>query len=189
MAEIVLFHHVRGLTPGVRRLADAVRAGGHTVYTPDFFEGATFGSLDDGFAALRAKGEGALDAFADAVVAGLPYDVVYAGISLGVMPAQRLAQTRPGAGGAFLQACVPASEFGAVGPQTFPCRCTAWRATRSSGSRGTSTPPASSLPAPMTASCSSTPVTCTCSPTPHCPYDAGATAQVVERVLELLSRL
>ena len=59
MADVVLFHHVQGLTAGVRRLADELRAGGHTVHTPDFFEGATFDSLDDGFAAVRARGEGA----------------------------------------------------------------------------------------------------------------------------------
>ena len=38
---------------------------------------------------------------------------MYAGFSLGVLPAQKLAQTRPGARGALLcYSCVPASEFG-----------------------------------------------------------------------------
>jgi dienelactone hydrolase len=121
MADVVLFHHVQGLTAGVRRLADALRAGGHTVYTPDFFEGATFDSIDDGFAAVRARGDGAVDAWADAVVAELPAQVVLAGISFGVMPAQRLAQTRPGALGAvLLEACVPASEFGDRWPEQLP---------------------------------------------------------------------
>lgn len=121
MADVVLFHHVQGLTAGVRRLADALRAGGHTVYTPDFFQGATFDSIDDGFAAVRARGDGAVDAWADAVVAELPAQVVLAGISFGVMPAQRLAQTRPGALGAvLLEACVPASEFGDRWPEQLP---------------------------------------------------------------------
>lgn len=121
MAEIVLFHHVQGLTEGVRRLADELRAGGHVVHTPDFFEGETFGSIDDGFAALRARGDGAADAWADALVADLPPEVVYSGISLGVMQAQRLAQTRPGAAGAvLLEACVPASEFGDGWPAGVP---------------------------------------------------------------------
>ena len=121
MAEIVLFHHVQGLTEGVRRLADELRAGGHVVHTPDFFEGETFSSIDDGFAAVRARGEGAADAWADALVADLPAEVVYAGISLGVMQAQRLAQTRPGAAGAvLLEACVPASEFGDGWPAGVP---------------------------------------------------------------------
>ena len=121
MAEVVLFHHVQGLTEGVRRLADELRAAGHTVHTPDLFDSATFGSLDDGFAALRAKGEGAQDAWADEVVAALPEGLVYVGVSLGVMPAQRLAQTRPGARGAILlEACVPPSEFGAPWPAGVP---------------------------------------------------------------------
>jgi len=121
MAEILLFHHVQGLTEGVHRLADELRAGGHVVHTPDFFDGATFTSLDDGFAAMRARGEGAVDAWADALAADLPAEVVYAGISLGVMSAQRLAQTRPGALGAvLLEACVPASEFGTGWPEGVP---------------------------------------------------------------------
>ena len=121
MTEILLFHHVQGLTAGVRRLADELRAAGHVVHTPDFFEGATFASLDDGFAAMRARGEGAVDAWADAIAADLPAEVVYAGISLGVMSAQRLAQTRPGARGAvLLEACVPASEFGDGWPAGVP---------------------------------------------------------------------
>ena len=115
MTEVVLFHHVQGLTEGVRALADALRAGGHTVHTPDFFEGATFGSLEEGFAARRERGD--LDAWADGVVADLPEELVYAGISLGVMPAQRLAQTRPGAAGAILmESCLPISGDWAIGP-------------------------------------------------------------------------
>ena len=121
MAEVVLFHHVQGLTEGVRRLADELRAGGHTVHSPDFFGGATFDSIDEGFAALRARGEGAHDAWVESVVAELPVGVVFAGISLGVMPAQRLAQTRPGAAGALLlEACAPASAFADQWPAGVP---------------------------------------------------------------------
>lgn len=121
MADIVLFHHVQGLTAGVRRLADELRAGGHTVHAPDFFEGATFDSIEEGFAALRGRGEGAHDAWVESVVAGLPAEVVYAGVSLGVMPAQRLAQTRSGAAGAvLLEACAPASAFSDRWPTGVP---------------------------------------------------------------------
>jgi dienelactone hydrolase len=121
MAEIVLFHHVQGLTEGVHRLADELRAGGHTVHTPDFFEGATFDSIEEGFAALRARGEGAHDTWVESVVAELPAKVVFAGISLGVMPAQRLAQTRPGAAGALLlEACAPTSAFADRWPAGVP---------------------------------------------------------------------
>lgn len=121
MAEVVLFHHVQGLTEGVRRIADEIRAAGHTVHTPDFFDGATYASIDEGFAAVAAKGSGARDAWADEVVAPLPQELVYAGISLGVMPAQRLAQTRAGARGALLlEACVPPAEFGGGWPDGVP---------------------------------------------------------------------
>ncbi len=50
-----------------------------------------------------------------------PRDVVYAGFSLGALPAQKLAQTRPGARGALLMhACIPVSEFGAAWPEQVP---------------------------------------------------------------------
>ena len=75
----------------------------------------------------------------------LPAELVYAGFSLGVMPAQKLAQTRPGARGALLfYSCVPVSEFGPAWPDGVPSRSTAWTPTRSSSARATSTPPASS---------------------------------------------
>ena len=117
MAQIVLFHHVQGLTAGVLRLADELRAVGHVVHTPDFFDGLTYGSVEEGFAVVKERGFESHDAWADAAVANLPPDIVLAGISLGVMPAQRLAQTRPGARAAvLLEACVPPKEFSAVWP-------------------------------------------------------------------------
>lgn len=121
MTQVLLFHHVLGLTPGVHGIADALREAGHTVHTPDFFDGRTFGSLDDGFAALKAKGPDAQDVWADKVAGALPADIVYAGVSLGVMPAQRLAQTRTGARGAvFLESCAPVSAFGEGWPAGVP---------------------------------------------------------------------
>ena len=46
---------------------------------------------------------------------------VYAGFSLGVMPAQQLAQTRADARGALLlHACLPVSEFGERWPDGIP---------------------------------------------------------------------
>jgi dienelactone hydrolase len=51
----------------------------------------------------------------------LPNEIVYAGFSLGVMPAQMLAETRPGAKGALLlSGCFPPSEFGGPWPQGLP---------------------------------------------------------------------
>jgi len=113
MAEIVLFHHIQGLTPGVTALADAMRGAGHTVQTPDLFEGRTFDSIEEGFGYAQQTGFDELGARADRAVEGVGAGVVWAGISAGVMNAQRLAQTRPGARGALLlEACVPPSEFG-----------------------------------------------------------------------------
>ena len=113
MTEVVLFHHVQGLTDGVRELADALRRGGHTVHTPDLFDGRTFEALEEGMAFARETG---FDTIAEAGLAAaseLPAGVVFAGISLGVMPAQQLAQTRPDAGGAILLCgCLPVEEFG-----------------------------------------------------------------------------
>ncbi|MCW2758636.1 MAG: dienelactone hydrolase [Nocardioidaceae bacterium] len=117
MTDVVLFHHLHGLTDGVRALADAVAVGGHTVHTPDLFEGERPASLDDGMALVRSTGDDVLDARADSAVAELPDGLVFAGVSFGVGPAQRLAQTRPGARGALLlEACFPISGEWAFGP-------------------------------------------------------------------------
>lgn len=121
MATIVLYHHVQGRTDGVVAFADRLRSAGHTVHTPDLFDGATFTTLDEGMAHAREVGFGSLlDA---GVTAADEFDdhVVYAGFSLGVMPAQQLAQTRPGArGGLLLHACLPVSEFGDAWPDGVP---------------------------------------------------------------------
>jgi dienelactone hydrolase len=113
LAEIVLFHHAQGQTPGFLAFADELRAAGHTVHTPDLYDGKTFDSLDDGVGNAREIGfENVLDRGVQAAD-GLPAELVYAGFSLGVMPAQKLAQTRPGAKGAlFFSAALPAEEFG-----------------------------------------------------------------------------
>ncbi|HET6938643.1 MAG TPA: dienelactone hydrolase family protein [Nocardioides sp.] len=117
MADVLLFHHIQGLTPGVVGLADTLRAAGHTVHTPDLYGGRTFDSIEAG--AGYAQGDGApdFDKLADEAAAALPAGLVYAGISSGVMQAQRLAQTRPGAAGAILmESCLPISGDWAIGP-------------------------------------------------------------------------
>ncbi|MGW9196742.1 dienelactone hydrolase family protein [Micromonospora chersina] len=117
MADIVLFHHIQGLTDGVRALADQLRAGGHTVHTPDLFDGERPATIDEGAALTRRIGGEALDERADRAVADLPKDLVYAGVSWGAATAQRLAQTRPGARGALLyESCLPVTGEWAVGP-------------------------------------------------------------------------
>lgn len=116
MTEVVLFHHIQGLTEGVAAFADELRASGHTVHTPDLFDGRTFGSIEEGFAYAKELGDRP-DAQADSAADALPDALVYAGISWGVGPAQRLAQTRPGARGALLyEACYPISGEYAFGP-------------------------------------------------------------------------
>jgi len=124
MAEVVLFHHAQGLTLGVVAFADELRRAGHTVHTPDLFDGRTFGSIEEGMAYAEQIGFPAevLDRGARAVE-GLPSELVYAGFSLGVLPAQMLAQTRPGARGALLcYSCVPVSEFGPGWPEGVPAQ-------------------------------------------------------------------
>jgi dienelactone hydrolase len=113
MAEVLLFHHAQGRTPGVLAFAEELRAAGHTVHAPDLLEGRTFGTLEEGMAHVQQVGFGEVMDRGIQAVQGLPDALVYAGFSLGVLPAQRLAQTRAGARGALLfYSCVPTSEFG-----------------------------------------------------------------------------
>ena len=102
MADVLLLHHAQGQTPGFLAFADALRAAGHTVHAPDLYDGKSFATLDEGMANARSIGFGNLQEQGVAAAEGLPDDLVYAGFSLGVMAAQRLAQTRPGARGAVL---------------------------------------------------------------------------------------
>ncbi|MFC8734515.1 dienelactone hydrolase family protein [Luteimicrobium sp. NPDC057192] len=117
MADVVLFHHVLGLTDGVQHFADRLRAGGHTVHTPDLYGGRTFTTIPEGAAFAGGDDAPDLEALADEAVAALPPGLVYVGISSGVMQAQRLAQTRSGAAGAvFLESCLPITGEWAIGP-------------------------------------------------------------------------
>ena len=124
MAEVLLFHHAQGQTAGFHAFADELRGAGHTVHTPDLFDGRTFGSIEEGMAYAEEVG------FPDAIIERgeraaneLPAELVYAGFSLGVVPAQKLAQTRPGARGALLfYSCVPLSYFGGSWPEDVPAQ-------------------------------------------------------------------
>lgn len=117
MADVVLFHHVLGLTDGVKALAERLAVGGHTVHTPDLYEGEVASGLEEGFAIMKRIGDDTIADRVESALADLPRDLVYAGISMGVMTAQRLAQTRPGARGALLyEACVPVTGEWAFGP-------------------------------------------------------------------------
>lgn len=121
MATILLFHHALGLTPGVLAFADHLRAAGHTVHTPDLYDGKTFADLDDGMAYAKEVGFDTIVERGRLAAEGLPDELVYGGFSLGAVPAQMLAQTRPGAAGALLfHAAIPTSEFDAPWPQGVP---------------------------------------------------------------------
>lgn len=117
MTDVVLFHHVQGLTDGVHALVEQLRAGGHRVHTPDLFDGRTWPTVEEGSAHAQGLSDEELDERCERALAGLSGGVVLAGISWGAATAQRLAQTRPGARGAvLLEACLPVTGEWAVGP-------------------------------------------------------------------------
>lgn len=117
MAEVLLFHHAQGLTPGIQTFAGELRAAGHTVHTPDLFDGRTFPSIEEGLAHARSIGFETILDRGVGLADDLPSELVYGGFSLGEMIAQKLAQTRPGSKGALLfYSCIPISGEWAFGP-------------------------------------------------------------------------
>ena len=121
MAEVLLLHHAQGLTTGVVAFADRLREAGHTVHTPDLYDGRTFETLDDGLANAGKIGFGNVLEAGVRAADDLPDGLVYAGFSMGVMAAQKLSQTRAGARGAlFFHSCLPVSEFGTSWPADVP---------------------------------------------------------------------
>ena len=121
MSNVLLYHHVQGLTEGIRSFADELRRAGHTVHTPDLFGGRTFETIDEGMTFAREAGFGTLREQGVAAAEGIGPDTVYAGFSFGVTIAQQLAQTRTGARGALLMySCLPVSEFGDAWPGGVP---------------------------------------------------------------------
>ena len=121
MAEVLLFHHAHGLTEGLYEFADLLRQAGNEVHVPDLFDGRTFDSVEEGVNHAREIGFAQILRRGSAAAADLPNHLVYAGFSLGVMPAQLLAQSRPGARGAlFFSGCLPVTEFGEAWPAALP---------------------------------------------------------------------
>ena len=102
MADIVLFHPARGLRPGVLAAAERLRAAGHTVHAPDYYDGEVFDDPEAGRSKLYDLGITEIFRRVTAAVTDLPAELVYAGFSLGAGAAQQLAATRPGARGAIL---------------------------------------------------------------------------------------
>jgi dienelactone hydrolase len=129
MAEVLLFHHAFGRTAGVRAFADALRQAGHIVHVPDLYAGPStplrtgriFADLDAGVRHAQQVGLDTIIERGVRAAEALPNALVYAGFSLGVLPAQKLAQTRAGASGALLfDACVPPGTFGGPWPRGVP---------------------------------------------------------------------
>jgi dienelactone hydrolase len=129
MAGLLLFHHAQGRTSGILAFADDLRGAGHTVHAPDLYTGRTFDTLDKGLAYADEIGMGEIIDRGVRAADELPSGLVYAGFSLGVMPAQKLAQTRPGARGAlFFHSCAPPSAFGSSWPVDVPVQIHAMEA-------------------------------------------------------------
>jgi dienelactone hydrolase len=121
LAEVLLFHHAQGQTEGFLAFADELRAAGYVVHSPDLYDGKTFAKLDDGVGYAKQVGFDTIAERGRLAAEGLTNELVYAGFSLGAVPAQMLAQTRAGARGALLfSAALPASEFGGPWPTGVP---------------------------------------------------------------------
>jgi dienelactone hydrolase len=121
MSNVLLFHHVQGRTDGIVHFAERLRGAGHQVTVPDLFEGKTFASIEDGLGYAEETGFDTIIERGRAAAEALPTELVYVGFSMGVLPAQMLAQTRAGARGALLfESCVPVSEFGGEWPPDVP---------------------------------------------------------------------
>ncbi len=187
MAEVLLFHHAQGQTEGFAAFADDLRRFGHIVHAPDLYDGLVFDSLDAGMKHAEEIGLSEVIERGICVADGLARELVYAGFSLGVLPAQKLAQTRPGACGALLfHSCVPISMFGSPGRPTCRCRSTPWEKTLTSQTRAIWRRHGRSLRRPRTRSCFYTRAINTFSPTPasrpitrmrlHCSASACSTS-------------
>lgn len=117
----LLFHHALGVTPGVTALAERLRSSGHEVAVPDLYEGATFATIDDGVAHAQSVGFRVIADRGVAAAAAVSGPFVVIGISLGAVPAQRLAQTDARVVGAVLcSGALPVDAFGDEWPASVP---------------------------------------------------------------------
>ena len=119
MAEVVLFHSVLGIRPGVTELAERLRSAGHTVHVADLYEGhPPFDSYEPAMEFQEEIGFKELSRRAEAAVAGLSSELVYCGFSMGCAAAEMLAAKRPGARGAVLVAGANALKW--FGVESWP---------------------------------------------------------------------
>lgn len=121
MSQVVLFHHALGLTPGVRAFADGLRQAGHTVHTPDLYDGHVFTSLEEGLGYASQVGMDVVCERGVRATEDLSDEFYSGGFSLGGMPAQAVAQTRPGVQGALLfHSSITPEELGGAWPADVP---------------------------------------------------------------------
>ncbi len=113
---VMLFHHAQGLTEGVEAFADELRAAGHTVQTPDLYEGRTFPSLNSGVAFAQEVGFGEIIGRGQRAAEG--FDGTLIGISLGALPAQALAHRARKV--VLIAGAIPLEEFGGSWPDGVP---------------------------------------------------------------------
>lgn len=185
MAEVVFFHHSGGLTAGVRSFADTLRAAGHTVHTPDLFEGATFADVADGVAHVESLGEATFARRAADAVRRLPADVVYGGASFGAARAAEQVLTRPGARAAFfLYGAVAPSWWDATWPAGIPAQAhqaevDPWREPDAEEEFLATVPGAELFVYPVTGHLFAEPG--------HPDHDAAAAALATERILAFLA--
>ena len=90
MADVLLFHSVYGLRPGVLAAADRLRDAGHRVVTPDLYAGAVTETLEEGFALRDRIGLPVLLARSGEALGDLPSGGVLAGMSMGAAIAMEL---------------------------------------------------------------------------------------------------
>src|SRR5438477_7399568 len=102
MEEVVVYHSAYGLRPAVIDFADKLRRAGHTVHTPDLYDGEVFSDRNDAIRKIQELGFDKLLERAVTAVEKLPHHLVFAGFSNGGACAELLAATRPGAKGAIL---------------------------------------------------------------------------------------
>ena len=191
MAEVLLFHHAQGLTPGVVAFADAVRGGWHTVQTTGLFGGWVFAALEEGLAYAGDVGFDSVRERGVRVADDLPAGLVHAGFSLGAMAAQQLAQSGTGRGALLFHGSVPPEAFGSPWPADLPVQIHAMDADPFFTEDGGDIDAARAIVAAATDgelflypgdqhlfTDSSLPA-----------HDAGATALVLRRTLEFLARV
>jgi dienelactone hydrolase len=187
MAEVVLFHHSGGLTAGVHAFADTLRGGGHAVHTPDLFDGATFDDVAEGVAWVESRGEDVFARRAREAVAGLPSEVVHAGLSFGAARAAEQVLRRPGARGAvLLYGAVAPSWWGATWPDGVPAQAHVaeqdpWREPDAEEEFTAAVPGAELFVYPVAGHLFAEPG--------HLDHDATAADLATRRVLDFLARL